>query len=134
MSSPAPFDDVRNRLTAAALGYSIAWPNTVFKRPQPPAPWLRVECTSNVIGPIEVGGGVWQEDGTAYIDVFVPAGSGTDLARTIAKNVSNAFRGVAAQPVVYLGGSIGAGQIAEADGMWWCLTVSVDWKYQDTTA
>jgi len=133
MSSPVPFDDVRSKLEAANLGYPIAWPNTVFRRPQPPGPWLSVECTSRTLVPIEISGGVWQEEGTAFIDVFVPAGSGTDTARSIAKAVANVFRGLGAEPVVYLGGSIGAGVTTESDGMWWTLPVTVDWRYQDTT-
>lgn len=131
MSSPAPFADISAKIEAAALGYPIAYPNVPFKRPNPPGPWLRVDVTSNTLAPIELGARVWQEDGTAYVDVFVPAGSGSSTARTIAKDVANVFRGLGPEDVVYLGGSIGQGTIAEVDGMWWCLTVTIDWRYQD---
>lgn len=134
MSSPVPFNDVVAKLQAANLGYPIALPNTPFKRPNPVGPWLRVECTSHTLLPIELNGGAWQEQGTAFIEVFVPGGSGTGAARTIAKAVSNVFRGLPPEDVVYLGGSIGAGSVTETDGMWWCLTVTVDWRYQDTTS
>lgn len=133
MSSLVPFDTSRTMLTGAALGYPIAWPNVTFKKPNPVAPWLAVECTSHTLDPVELSGGVWQEEGTLYVDVFVPAGTGTDTARTIAKNVSNIFRGQYGGPVIYNGGSIGNGSIAESDGMWWVITVTMQWRYQDTS-
>lgn len=133
MSSPAPFNDIRTRLNAAALGVPIAWPNEPFKRPVPPAAWLSVQVTSTHNAPIELGGGVWQEEGVAYTDVHVPVGTGSDTARTLAKSVADVFRAVPPQPVVYCGGSIGDGEVSSADGMWWTITVTIDWRYQDTT-
>lgn len=133
MSSPVPFNDARAKILAAELGVPIAWPNKTFTRPAPPGPWLSVDITSFVLDPIELGGTVWQEEGTLYVDVFVPAGSGSDAARQLAKTVSNLFRGQYGGPVVYNGGSIGNGSIAEPDGMWWLITVTVQWRYQDTT-
>jgi hypothetical protein len=132
MSSPVPFADGVALLTGAALGYPIALPNAVFVKPQPPAPWLRVEVMSHMLAPIDIGANVWQEDGTTFIDIIVPANSGTTLARTIAKNAANAFRNLGPRPVVYTAGSLTAG-VAGPDGMWWTLTFSMDWTYQDTT-
>lgn len=133
MSSPVPFADASAKINAANLGVAIAWPNITFKKPNPPALWLDVESTSHVIAPVELGGGVWQEEGTLYLSVFAPAGTGSTAARTLAKTVSNIFRGQYGGPVIYLGGSIGNGTISEPDGMWWVITVTVDWRYQDTT-
>lgn len=134
MSSPAPFNDVKAKLEAANLGYPIAWPNEKFDRPQAPSTWLHVEITSSVLVPIELGADVWQEEGTAYITVLVPKGSGSDTARTIAKTIANLFRGLGPEDVVYLGAAIGNGSIAGADGVYWPLTVAVDWRYQDLSA
>jgi len=133
MSSPDPYLDLRSKLEAANLGVPISWPNEKFLQPNPPSPFLVVGITSTVTQPHELGGAGWTEEGTATIDVFVPARTGSLLARQIAKAVSNVFRGIPPQPVVYLSGSIGNGVIAEPDGLWWVLTVSVDWQYQDTT-
>ena len=133
MSSLIPFDDARTKILAANLGVPIAWPNVTFNKPITPGPWLAVECTSHTIDPIELSGGVWSEEGTVYVDVFVPTGTGTDAARTLAKSISNIFRGIYTGPVIYNGGSIGNGSISENDGMWWVITVTVQWRYQDTT-
>lgn len=133
MSSLIPFDDARTKIIAANLGVPIAWPNTTFKKPNPVALWLHVDSTSHTLDPVELSGGVWQEEGTLYVDVFAPTGTGTDAARALAKSVSNIFRGQYGGPVIYLGGSIGNGSVAETDGMWWVITVTVQWRYQDTT-
>ena len=133
MSSPVPFADAESRILAANLGVPVAWPNTTFTKPNPPAPWLSVDITSHILGPVELAGGVWQEEGTLFVDVFVPVGTGSAGARTLAKAVSNIFRGLDAGPVVYLGGSIGNGSVAEPDGMWWLITVTVQWRYQDAS-
>src|SRR3954467_3373536 len=134
MASPAPFNDFRTLLTAANLGYPIAWPNTNFGAPEPPAPWLSVQAESRTLDPIEIPARSWSEEGTFYIDVSVPAGTGTDLARTIAKNVANIVRGLGPRDVVYLGGAVSNGGVGEEDGLWWTMTVSIDFRYDDTLA
>ena len=135
MSSPTPYDDAKAIILAANLGVPIQWQNDgSFHEPQPPTLWLSVDCTSHVLAPIELGGGVWQEEGTLYVHVMAKAGSGTDAARTLAKSVATLFRGLGPRNVVYLGGSIGAGVAEDPQGIWWVLTVTVDWRYQDVLA
>jgi len=132
MSSAAPFADITAKLVAAALGYPIWYPNATFKPPTPPTPWLRLSVTSDVLAPVELGADIWRETGTAYVEVIVPAYSGSSTARAIAKSVANAFRGLTSPyPVVYMGASIGDGLVQPVNGAWWGLTVSLDWKYED---
>ena len=131
MSSPDPYYDVVEKLQGAEFGYSICLPNEPFTVPKPPRPWLRVSITSDVLQPLELGADVWQEEGTAYVEVVVPAFTGTRIARALAKNIANLFRGLDPAPVVYLGTSIGDGVVQPVDGMWWGLTVAIDWRYQD---
>lgn len=132
MSSPAPYADIVARLVAANLGRPIWYPNDSFTPPKPAAPWLRLSVTSDILTPIELGAEIWQENGTAYVEVVVPAYSGSAVARALAKTIANAFRGlVSPYPVVYLGASIGDGLVQPVNGQWWGLTVSVDWRYQD---
>lgn len=138
MSSDVPFQDARTLLTAANLidGSLIEWPNEPFQEPSsdPARMWLSVECVGRVLDPIEVGGEVWQEEGTLYVHVLAPAGAGSDAARTLAKNVCNVFRGLPARNVVYRGASIGHGVPTDRQGAWWMLTVAIDWIYQDITS
>lgn len=132
MSSPAPWNDARAKLGAAGLGVPIAWPNEPFSNPEPPALWVAVEMTGDVLAPIELASnGAWQEEGRLYAHVMTPAGWGSDQARALAKSIANVFRGLPPAPVVYYGASIGAGQVADPEGAWWRLTVVIDWRYQD---
>lgn len=129
--SPTPWEDARNRLTAAALGYSIEWPNEAFSPPDLSA-WLSVEAEGDVLEPIEIGGGAWEERGVFIVHVIVPLGTGSLAARQIAKDVANIYRGVVGY-TIYRRAVIGSGSPTE-DGKWWVLTVNVEWTYTDRPA
>ena len=129
--SPTPWEDARNRLTAAALGYSIEWPNEGFSPPDLSV-WLSVEAEGDVLEPIEIGGGAWEERGVFIVHVIVPLGTGSLVARQIAKSVANIYRGVNGF-TVYRRAVIGSGSPTE-DGKWWVLTVNVEWNYTDRPA
>lgn len=134
MASLAPWLDAQNRLIAADLGAPIAWENTDFTPPLN-GPWMAVAMTSHVLMPMDLGANVWQELGTLFVNVFVPVSTGTEAARVLAKNVCNVFRGIIGGPVVYEQASIGMGERTDPpDGMWWRLSVDVDFKYQDVTS
>ena len=113
------------------MGSPFGLPNGPFTVPKPPRQWLRISTPSDFLPPIKRGADVWQEEGTAYVEVVVPAFTGTRIARALAKNIANLFRGLDPAPVVYLGTSIGDGVVQPVDGLWWGLTVAIDWRYQD---
>lgn len=132
MSSPAPWQDFKAKLLAANLVAAdhIEWPNEPFQAPDGEI-WLSVDIAGDVLMPIELGAGVWQEEGASYVHVHVPSFSGADDARELAKQVANVYRDLPPQAVVYLGASIGLGTISDPEGKWWTLSVRIDWKYQD---
>lgn len=131
MSSPAPYLDARAKLTAAGLGVPIEWENEPFETPDPPGLFLSVAITGDLIAPIELGGGAWSETGRLYVAVIVPAFSGTDDARSMAKRVASVFRDLGPQDVVWMGGSIGAGHTSDPAGVYWQLDVVLDYRYVD---
>ena len=136
MSSYIPWNDIRTILLGSYVidPSLVAFPNEIFQNPEPPTMWVSVEATSNMLDPIELVGGVWQEEGTAYFNIMVPAGFGTDDARKLAKDISNLYRSLPPErPVIYRGGSIGNAVMADTEGMWWMITVSVDYIYDDMT-
>ncbi|EHM00532.1 hypothetical protein HMPREF9946_02572 [Acetobacteraceae bacterium AT-5844] len=135
MSSPTPWAEMRRRLEAAQQTGRlpmIQWPNETFIRPTA-QPFLEVEGIGNIAEPVEMGrNGQWNEDGTLHVQVYVPRGTGSTLAREIAERVVRLFRGACEGPVVYRRTSIGAGEKeTEGTGMWWRLPVYIDWEYQD---
>jgi hypothetical protein len=129
--SPEPWSDARARLEAAALPYPIEWPNEPFTTPDL-APWLSVEAEGDVLEPIELGGGAWEERGTLMVHVCIPLGTGSATGRQIAKDIANIYRGVNGL-TLYRRASIGAGVPTE-DGRWWVITVTLEWTYTDRPA
>lgn len=134
--SPEPWNDAKALLLAANIvdPALIQWPNDPWQNPEPPVPWLKVEAVGHMLEPVDIGADVWQEDGTLYVDVNVPSGSGDSDARVLAKQVANTYRGLGARgvSVSYTSASIGAGEVRPENGNWWTLTVSIDWRYQDS--
>jgi hypothetical protein len=126
--SPDPWNDARARLEAAGLNLPTEWPNEGFSIPDL-SMWLSVEASGDMLAPVEIGNGAWQEEGTFTVHVCSPVGSGSADARQVAKDIASAFRGVAG-PVIYRRASIGSGAQTE-DGMWWVLSVVIEWTYVD---
>lgn len=132
MSSPIPFDDARARLQAASLGgWTFEWPNEPFTVPKPDSVWLAVDMSSDTLAPIELGGGMWVEEGTLMVDIIVPIGWGTDVARTTAKAIADTFRGITTGSLSYISASIGSGGRDPEHGKYWIMPVRVSWRYQD---
>jgi hypothetical protein len=133
--TPAVWADARARITAAAASLSlpVAWPNEAFTTPEPPAPWLAVEASASTDDPIELTGGMWQEDGLVWLHVMIPSGSGIDAGLTIRKSLANAFRSVtdAAVGLIYQGANFDPSGPGTDDGMYQRLTAMVSYIYQD---
>lgn len=137
MSSPVPWGDAKTKFEAAALidPTLVSWPNEGFVVPAPQdvTAWIAVEMTSTVLEPIELGGAVWEEAGILWVHIFVPWGSGSDVARLLAKNVVNAYRSLPVGDITYTRASFGDGGRDEVNGNWWRMTASIEWQYQDIT-
>ena len=137
MSSPEVWLDARGRIEAAALvpPQLIHWPNEPFTEPDVaaiPVPlWLMVEISANLSAPIEIGGGVWQEDGSLWVHAFAPTGTGSLELRQLAKAVANTFRGLPPGPVVYTGAEIGMGEPGDENGNWYRISTRIEYRYQD---
>lgn len=133
--SPEPWADARSRLEAAALGYPIEWPNEPFAAPDL-SPWLSVQAEGDMLEAIEMHqAGAWEERGVFAVHVLVPLGTGSLLARQIAKAIANIYRAAAQTPAftIYRRAAIGDGRPSE-DGKWWVLTVTVDFVFTDRPA
>lgn len=125
---------VKTYLTANWLTTTIAWENEQFTPPEPPAAWIAVEVTGNLLSQASLGAGadgnLWREGGMVWLHVFVPAFTGSETARTYARNLVGLFRGLAlnADTIRFRDASIGLGQAGSDDGLWWRLSASVEWQ------
>lgn len=130
MSSPEVYLAVRELLTAALPDIPIVWPNEGDVT-DTSMPWVYCEVVGSVLRRIELGIGFAEERGTVWCHVYVPLGTGTLEARTIAKRLSTAFRQARDSPVTYGDQSIGAGEPGDDDGMLWRLSLTTDYQFQD---
>lgn len=133
MSSIVPYDDAVALLQAANLGYPIQYPNINFTQPQG-TPWMAMNMTGDLLEPIELNGGAWQEEGTLLVQIIVPTGTGSRLARTLGKQVANVFRNLGPRDVVYFQMSIGENTMDVPVGNWWVMGVTVLYRWQDVPA
>jgi hypothetical protein len=115
---------------AAQIGLPVAWPNTAFDDPEPPAPFLAVEGMGDGAEPYELGGGVWVEDGAVVLHILVPVGTGIDGGLALRKTAAGWFRGLPPRPVVYERFVLDPGGMDE-DGNWYRLSLRVQYRYQD---
>lgn len=138
--SPAVFDDFvpRVQAVAAALGISIVLPNEDSSsiRPIPPAPWLDIEVSAQASTAIELGGGVWDEQGTIWLHLMIPVGAGMRDGLVMRKALANSFRGItdAAVGLAYRNDMamdpMGPGS---DDGVYRRLSLLIRYHFQDRT-
>jgi hypothetical protein len=135
MASGTVYDAIKGYLEAQWTTTTIAWENESFTKPEPPAAWLMVEMTGDLYAQMSIGAGVqsenrWDEEGVLLLHVYVPSGTGASTARAYAKSLADLFRGALLldDSLEFLDASIGMGQPGDDDGMWWRISVSVDWR------
>lgn len=135
MASDTVYDAIRAHLETYWSATTIAWENEGFEKPEPPAPWVMVEVTGDLYAQMSIGAGNqaenrWDEEGELLMHVMVPAGTGARTARHHAKSLADLFRGALLidDTLEFLDASIGMGQPGDEDGMWWRVSVSVDWR------
>jgi hypothetical protein len=134
MSSQIPFADARTLLLAANIipASRIHWTNEPFEEPSPPATWLSVDAYSPNIDMLDVGARVYRETGSIRVLCLAPVGTGSDAARTLAKQVCDVYR-TAPSPrnPYYLSASIS--DTSSDDGLWYALVVTIDFVYEDAS-
>lgn len=130
MSSDAVFSAVRDLITAQWSTTEVVWPNEGGVS-DASLPWIYVDVSGNLLDPMELGGGAWIERGLVFCSVFVPVGTGTLEQRAIAKAMSDLFRNARDGPVVFRSHNLGQGEPGDDDGMYWRLTLTVEYSYED---
>jgi hypothetical protein len=119
--------------------YPICWENdNTFRQPEPPAPWVKFEIAGTLYAQETIGAGDqadnrWDEEGTIWWHVMVPAGTRGSRARGIAKTLANLFRGktLLSGSLEFLEAQVGTGEPGNETGSYWRVSVSIDWRRMD---
>lgn len=136
MSSEVLYAAIRERLTASWTATPVCYENETFAPPQEaggPGSWMQVEITAQQTNQISIGAGsrdanAWREVGMLWLHVFVPSNSGSAVARALARQAVDLFRGTELGSTTFLGASIGLGDRSEVNGSWWRLSAAVDFE------
>jgi hypothetical protein len=133
MSSPEAFDAIKTAITSAGLTQPVVYENERFPLANSPAAFVFVEVFGTIYEQASIGAepqasNKWREEGVLLMHVLVPNGTGTDAARTLAKQIANIFRGQEIAGVIFRDASIGAGEPGDQDGNYFRMTVRVDWQ------
>jgi hypothetical protein len=138
MADDVIYSAIRTFLTTNWTTSPIAWENEEFDRPEPPAPWVLFEITGNLyaqesIGDSPQGANRWDEDGVMFLHVMVPRGSGSHTARQHAKLLADLFRGLhlVSDNLEFLDTNIGEGAPGDESGVWFRVSVSIQWRMID---
>lgn len=96
-------------------------------------PWVSVEIAGNSYAQASIGAEIpsdnlWREEGQLWLHVFVPAGTGSLLARQYARQLVDLFKGLDLDPdIEFRDASVGLGEPGDENGIAWRLSTSIDW-------
>lgn len=119
---------VRAVLDTAELSASVAWPNEEFDQPTE-APWIYAEVLPSDTESTKFGSGglrIVVDSGLIGLHIFVPNGTGVDVAFRLARTAGEIFRLQTLSAGVETGAPMigGSGQ-ADDDGKWFRVSVSI---------
>lgn len=85
------------------------------------------------IGAITQAANRWDEEGTLWLHVLVPMGTGGSTARAYAKQLADLFRGLVllSNSLEFREAFIGRGQPGHEDGAYYRVSVYINWRRMD---
>lgn len=135
MADDVIYSAIRTYLGASWTTSPIAWENEYFDRPEPPAPWVLFEISGTLyaqesIGDSGQGSNRWDQEGVLFLHVMTPKGSGSHVARQQARQLADLFRGqhLLNDSLEFMDATIGEGAPGDESGVWFRVSVSVDWR------
>lgn len=138
VASPEVWAEAQAIVQAAAdaLGLLVSWPNAEIEEPEalPDGtlpPFLAVEIEADGAEPIELGGATWDEQGTLWLHLLIPTGSGITEGGQIRKALADAFRGRPGGALLWSRYRFPPGGQDENSGNWYRLSLGVEYSFTD---
>jgi Bacteriophage related domain of unknown function len=137
MSSPAVYAALRTFLNASYAATPLLYENEYTDAPS--TAWALVEMSATQYFQTSIGAQTqaanrWDEEGSFFIHVMVPAGSGVTDAFAYSYALADLFRGL-----TLLNGNVefndvivGAGSGSDDEGNWYRVSVNVGWRMIDS--
>jgi hypothetical protein len=88
--------------------------------------------SGNELAAMELGPtAAYAERGIIWCHIQCPVGTGTLEIRAIAKQLSNLFRTASIPGMTFGRQSLGGGEPGDDDGLFWRMSLTIDYVYQD---
>lgn len=131
------YDAIRDYLTANWSHTPIAWPNETFENAAA-EPFVAFEIHGTLFAQMSIGANPhgdnrWDEEGSIWLHVTVPRGSGMLAGRGAARAMAEMFRGtlLLSERLEFMDAVIGPGQAGDEDGNWFVISVNIDWRLME---
>jgi hypothetical protein len=141
MASAAVYDAIKAHIQSNYTGSAVTFENEDFTPPKTSGvaePWCMVEITGTMYGQQSIGeddqaDNRWDEEGTLWLHFFARTGTGSHDLRIAMMQMVNLFRGTTLLDgnLEFLDASVGLGEPGDDDGVYWRVTVTIDWRYWD---
>lgn len=133
------FDAIRSYFEQEWIYTPIRWPNEGFDQGNE-EDWVSVEVFDNIDGQQSFGmdqqrDNRWDIRGQVWFHIFVRRGNGVSSARGAARKIVDLFRGkrMLGDDLTFEDASVdssGSGA-ADADGIWFRISVDIQWIYRN---
>lgn len=142
MASDVVADAIEAYLSANWIATPIKFENQPFQRPVSDSgaalPFIAFEITGTLYAQQSIGESAqaanrWDEEGQLWLHVYVQTDTGSSIARRYAKQLADLFRGLrlVGDNLEFTDASIGMGQPGDDDGVYWSVSVEIDWRRFD---
>lgn len=142
MASQGIYDAIRAHLTANWTATPLVWENEAYPDMGTVSHWALVEIAGRYFGRESIGTGSAQtdrydEEGTLWVHMMMPAGVGTRVARGHLSNIAELFRGqtLMSDALEFLDAEVGFGESvaisSSNEGSWFRITMNIEWRLID---
>jgi hypothetical protein len=137
--SPQVYDAIRAHLTANYAATALYFENEIGDAPS--VPWALVEFSTGVYSQQSIGAGSqaqnrWDEEGSFFVHIMVPAMSGVREAFSYSAILADLFRGtqLLGELLEFDDVVVGYGGRGDDEGNWYRVSVNVGWRLMDARA
>lgn len=137
--SPDVYDAIKGFLQANYVATKLVFENEPSDAPD--VPWGLVEFSTGIYRQVSIGANTqaqnrWDEEGSFFIHLMVPAGAGVRDAFAYAQIVADLFRGLQLMSgaLEFDDVVVGYGGRGDDDGNWYRVSVNIGWRVLDARA
>lgn len=137
MATSTVYEPIRGFIEANLAAHPLVFDNE-GDAPNDQVLWIYVDVVGDTISQQTIGTGSsaderYDEEGAVLFSIMVPEGSGTTLARRVARTIVDLFRSTTLLNgnLEFLDASVGRSPARSDDGKWFGFSVEIYWRHLD---